>query len=334
MIIILPYILKDIKKQTRRRRLSYWSRLLFLGLALQIKVGLAKPALGHYPEGTAYRAFQFPDHLVPAIDGDLTDWEVVGDSYAILTGQFHDLISPEVEASDSDDFAARLMVGWNKAENRLYVAAQVRDDMHQIDRPAGSATMLWEDDAMELFIDADHSGGQFANFTELSHEERIRRNGAEANHFVLAGPPPDEDFFVNFSAAAWYALPDGPYTRAAVDFVGILGGKGVTNYEVMLVPFDRVDVNAVFQSEEHLLQENEILGFNVEFNDFDMHSELFDAKWSLSGQHNSYRFSDRFTDLILMPLEGTFQATVVELRSWGSLKAFLFTELYQRGVSE
>ena len=70
--------------------------------------------------------------------------------------------------------------------------------MHQIDRPAGSATVLWEDDAMELFIDADHSGGQFANFTELSHEERIRRNGVEANHFVLAGPPPDEDFFVNF----------------------------------------------------------------------------------------------------------------------------------------
>ena len=308
--------------------------LFFLGLALQITVGLAKPALGHYPEGVAYRAFQFPDHLVPAIDGDLTDWEVVGDSYAILTGQFHDLISPEVEASDSDDFAARLMVGWNKAENRLYIAAQVRDDIHQIDRPAGSAEVIFRDDAMELFIDADHSGGQFANFTELSDEEYRRRNGTEANHFVLAGPSPDEDFFVNYSAAAWYALPDGPYTRAAVEFAGVLGGEGVTNYEVMLVPFDHVDINAVFQSEEHLLREGEILGFNVEFNDLDVHSELFDAKWSLSGQHNSYRFSDRFTDLMLMPLEGTLQGTAVEPRSWGHLKAYLDTELYHGGVSE
>ena len=305
-------------------------RLFFLGLALQITVGLAKPALGHYPEGVAYRAFQFPDHLVPAIDGDLTDWEVVGDSYAILTGQFYDLISPEVEASDSDDFAARLMVGWNKAENRLYIAAQVRDDIHQIDRPAGSAAVIFRDDAMELFIDADHSGGQFANFTELSHEEQLRRNGTEANHFVLAGPPPDEDFFVNYSAAAWYALPDGPYTRAAVEFAGVLGGEGVTNYEVMLVPFDLVDVNAVFQSEEHLLREGEILGFNVEFNDLDVHSELFDAKWSLSGQHNSYRFSDRFTDLMLMSLEGTLQGTAVEPRSWGRLKASLYTEAVPR----
>ena len=307
---------------------------VFLALALQITVGSAKPVLGHYPEGVAYRAFQFPDHLVPVIDGDLRDWEVVGESYAILTGQFHDLISPEVEASDSDDFAARLMVGWNKAENRLYIAAQVRDDIHQIDRPAGSATVIWKDDAMVLFIDADHSGGQFANFTELSHEEWRRRNGTEASHFVLAGPPPDEDFFVNYSAAAWYALSDGPYTRAAVEFVGVLGGEGVTNYEVMLVPFDRIDINAVFQSEEHVLRENEILGFNVEFNDFDVHSELFDAKWSLSGQYNSNRFSDRFTDLILMPLEGILQLTAVESRSWGRLKASLSTELYHQGVSE
>ena len=311
-----------------------WSRLFLITLVLQITIGLAKPVLGHYPEGVGYRAFQFPDHLVPVIDGDLKDWEVVGDPYAILTGQFHDLINPEIEASDSDDFAARLMIGWNKAENKLYIAAQVRDDIHQIDRPAGSATALFQDDAMELFIDADHSGGQFANFAELSHEEQLQRNGAEANHFVLAGPPPDKDFFVNYSAAAWYALPDGPYTGAALEFAGVLGGKGVTNYEVMLVPFDRVDVNAVFQSEEHLLQEGEILGFNVEFNDFDVHSKRYDAKWSLSGQYNSNRFSNRFTDLILMPLEGTFQVTAVESISWGRLKASLYTEQYHQGVSE
>ena len=310
-----------------------WSRLFFLVLVLQITASSVKPVLGHYPEGVAYRAFQFPDYLVPVIDGDLRDWEVVGDSYVISTGQFHDLIT-EVEASDSDDLSVRLMVGWNKAVNRLYIAAQVRDDIHQIDRPAGSATVLWEDDAMELFIDADHSGGQFANFTELSPEEWRRRNGAEANHFVLAGPPPDEDFFVNYSAAAWYALPDGPYTGAAVEFVGVLEGEGVTNYEVMLVPFDLVDINAVFQSEEHFLEEGEILGFNVEFNDFDVHSDRYDAKWSLSGQYNSNRFSDRFTDLILMPLEGTFQVTAVESSSWGRLKASLYIEQYHRGVSE
>jgi hypothetical protein len=179
---------------------------------------------------------------------------------------------------------------------------------------------------MELFIDADHSGGRYANFTELSPDEQLQRNGAEANHFVLAGPPPDEDFFVNFSSAAWYSLSSGPYTEAAIGFVGVSGGNGVTSYEVMLAPFDHVDVNAVFQSKEHVLIEREIIGFNVEFNDFDANSELFDAKWSISGQLNSFRFSERFADLILMPLEAIFQPTIVETNSWGRLKATMQLE--------
>ncbi len=289
-------------------------------LALQLIIGLTSPAIGHQPEGEIYKAFQFSNLLVPSIDGDLSDWALVDDSYVIETDHLQNLISSEVRMSDSDDFSVRLMVGWNKTANRLYIAAQVRDDIHQIDRPVGSAALrIFQDDAMELFIDADHSGGQYANFTELSPEEQLQRNGAEANHFVLAGPPPDDDFFINFSAAAWYALAGGPYTAAAIGFVGVPGGNGVTSYEVMLAPFDHVDVNAVFQSKEHVLIESEIIGFNVEFNDFDANSELFDAKWSISGQLNSYRFSERFADLILMPLEGIFQPTIVETNSWGRL---------------
>ena len=68
------------------------------------------------------------------------------------------------------------------------------------------------------------------------------------------------------------------------------------------------------------MEEGEIIGFNAEFNDFDLRSELFDAKWSLSGQLNSFRFSERFSDLILMPLEGIFQPTVTRKSSWGLLK--------------
>ena len=304
-------------------------RFFFTTLILQIAILFSvSPTWGHQPEGEVYRAFQFSDSQVPSIDGDLSDWDIVGDSYTILTGQFYDLVNPEVEAGDSEDFSVRLMVGWNKASNRIYVAAQVRDDIHQVDRPVGSAAVrIFQDDAMELFIDADHSGGQFANFTDLSSEEQLRRNGAEANHFVLAGPPPDEDVFVNFSAAAWYALEDGPFTQAVVEYTGTMGAVGVTNYEVMLVPFDRVDMNAAFQSIEHDLREEEIIGFNVEFNDFDANSELFDAKWSLSGQLNSFRFSERFADLILMPIEGIFQATIVEANSWGRIKASLDAEL-------
>jgi hypothetical protein len=87
----------------------------------------------------------------------------------------------------------------------------------------------------------------------------------------------------------------------------------------MFVPFDRIDVNAVFLSAEHRLREGEVLGFNVEFDDYDRFPELLDAKWSLSGGQNSFQLSERFADLMLMPPDDILP-TVVEDVSWGRLK--------------
>ena len=283
--------------------------------------GLTSSVHGHLPSGKVYQAFQFPDHLLPVIDGELRDWDWVDESYAISTADFRDLVKEEDAGFDSADFSVRLMVGWNYASNQLFVAARVVDDIHQVDRPSGSAAVrIFQDDAMEFFLDADHSGGQYADFAELSPEEQLSRNGTEASHFVIAGPPPDNDFFINFSAAAWYALADGPFSKTAYRLEETADGTLAFNYELMLVPFDLIDVDAVFLSDEHRLQEGEIIGVNVEFNDFDLSSELLDSKWSLSGGYNSFRFAERFTDLMLMPFESIFQ-TEVEGMTWGRIKA-------------
>ncbi len=290
--------------------------LVFLILA-------AVPCYAHAPEDGVFRAFKFPAGFEPQVDGQLDDWSIVGPGYRISSEDFHDLVGGA--QTDADDFYVELTVGWSEDLNRLYIAAEVRDDIHQIDRLAGAAaTQIFLDDAFELFLDADHSGGQFANFTELTPEEQLKINGTDANHFVLGGPPPDGEFFVGYSAAAWYALPDGPYTQAALSHDGEIGGRGVTRYEMSLVPFDRIDVSAAFLSVEHRLQEGEIVGFNAEFNDYDLRPDLLDAKWSLSGQLNSYRFSERFADLMLMPLESIFTPTSVDVRSWADVKNHLF----------
>ena len=277
------------------------------------------PVWGHLPAGKLYKAFQFPAQLEPVIDADLGDWRVVDSSYMVATDDFFDLLAQEDSMVDLADFSVRLMIGWSQTGNKLFVAAQVDDDIHQIDRAPGTAGMrIFQDDDMEVFIDADHSGGQYANFTDLSPEEQLQLNGASASHFVLAGPPPDGDYFVNFSAAEWYSLHDGEYSKAAYHFDE---STGTTTYELMVVPFDNVDMRTAILSREHILRENEILGFNVEFNDFDSMPELFDAKWSLSGGHNSFRFSERFGDLRLMPLEDIFGTTSIESQSWGRIKA-------------
>ena len=62
--------------------------------------------------------------------------------------------------------------------------------------------------------------------------------------------------------------------------------------------------------------------FNVEFDDFDGKQEIMDAKWSLSGKFNSYRFAEHFSDLELMPLDRMFVPTLVLTEmSWAAIKA-------------
>jgi hypothetical protein len=289
-------------------------------LLLSIMLGRLSDVFAHAPESAVYKAFQFPPGAEPEIDGFLADWSIVGKSYEIGDDRLTDLVRDA--SSDPEDLRARLWVGWSPLLNKLYVAARVRDDIHQVDRiPGSAATKIFTDDALEIFFDADHSGGQYANFTALTADEALSVNGSEANHFVLGGPPPDDVILVNYSAANWYSLEDGPYTAAAIEHQGEIGDGGVTVYELAITPFNRIDMGAAFLSVEHVLREGEVIGFNVEFDDFDSSQELMDAKWSLSGKFNSYRFAESFSDLEMMPLAPMFRPTLVPIeRSWALIK--------------
>ena len=55
-------------------------RLLLPFFALLLAV---LPLYGHYPENTVFKIFQFPDDRVPAMDGDLGDWDIVPQDYFV-----------------------------------------------------------------------------------------------------------------------------------------------------------------------------------------------------------------------------------------------------------
>ena len=291
------------------------------GLASAIRAGglaallTATAASGHLPVGQEISAFRFPEGMAPEVDGLLGDWAIAGPA-TLTTDDFVDLVGEA--PADPDDLDIRVWIGWSPHTNRLYVAAQVRDDMRQVDRPAGTVTTrIFQDDDMEVFLDGDHSGGQYADFSDLGQEEQLKRNGAQASHFVLAGPHDDGEFFVIFSAAAWYAEADGQYTRAALSGEDPDGGPGVVRYEVSLAVFDEVHMTADFLSRRRQLADGDVIGFNLEFSDYDAHSELLDAKWSLSGGHNAFRLAERFSDLRLEPLT----STPVKPSTWGRIKS-------------
>src|SRR6267142_1206890 len=78
---------------------------------------LAVPALRALdrPEVT-FKVFQFPADKIPRIDGDISDWDIVGDDYAIKMDQFVDDGKPN-RVRDPKNLDVKVRVGWVKGLN-------------------------------------------------------------------------------------------------------------------------------------------------------------------------------------------------------------------------
>ena len=136
------------------------ARLLFLILYA------AAPAAGDY------RAPYAP--VPPAIDG-------VPDDVAWASAEWRDLRFPIIgEMPDEDDFSGRYKVVWS--DTHLFLLAEIRDD-RLVDSTANPLERYWDDDALEIFIDEDASGGlhQF-DYSAFAYHISL------ANHAVDIGP--------------------------------------------------------------------------------------------------------------------------------------------------
>lgn len=90
----------------------------------------------------------------PVIDGVANDaaWEA---------GDWHEMTSLMWgSAPESGDFSGRYKLRWNK--DALYLLAEIQDD-HLSDTYANPLERYWDDDCLEIFIDADASGGDHLN---------------------------------------------------------------------------------------------------------------------------------------------------------------------------
>ena len=90
----------------------------------------------------------------PTIDG-------VALESAWQTAPWYDMTSVMIgETPSSNDFSGRYKLLWNK--NALYLLAEIQDD-HLSDTYADPLERYWDDDCLEIFIDADRSGGDHLN---------------------------------------------------------------------------------------------------------------------------------------------------------------------------
>ena len=90
--------------------------------------------MADFPEGMVYRVFQFPDSLLPVMDGDLSDWDIVPEKYWTGTRNPMETVKGLGTDFDEEDLSVRTVVGWNDAYNRLYfmVEAYQEEGAHNL----------------------------------------------------------------------------------------------------------------------------------------------------------------------------------------------------------
>jgi hypothetical protein len=299
----------------------------FLALVL---IFASTAAFAHFPEGVTYFIAQFPDANVPVIDASLDDWvPLSGTAYEITTEMLYEQLAGMGLAGtgvDLSDAAIWMATGWNEAANKLYVGAQMYDNLHMVLRPTGEPTLMWQQDDLEFMTDADHSGGQYAGFADLTPEESKRQVGSQAQQYAYAYPNADGINAISFMAATWDVEP--PYQEVAFDFQGTNLGPGTVIYEISATLWQDCNWMGPDQSVEADLTEGEIVGLQFSFGDFDdpENPTQYHAFWTVSGQDATFKQAERFADFMLAPIDETIDwektgPLAVESNTCGRIKA-------------
>ncbi len=78
---------------------------------------------------------------------------------------------------DKEDFSGRYRLLWD--QNYLYLQAEITDDQ-LFDKSADPTELYWDDDALEIFVDSDGSGGNHQyNHTALAYHIGLDNQAAD-----------------------------------------------------------------------------------------------------------------------------------------------------------
>ena len=180
--------------------------ILFVILTFSKTYALKRPEV-------EFKIFQFPPNMIPCIDGNTQDWDIVPDDYIIGTDQLFDDTGDRETDIDPKDFDVKVRVGWVKGLNRLYFLYEAYDDYWDFSRNS------LHNDIIELVVDGDLSGGPLIkswnpNKDIVSKEElHISFHGVHAQNYHIFTPPGNKDWTMVWGCAQW--IKDLPYADKA-----------------------------------------------------------------------------------------------------------------------
>jgi len=299
---------------------------IFLSVCLiaALCTGLA----AHEPADVTYFAFGFPLHAIPVADGDLSDWDMVPESYEINLGDdFYETVRGIGTDLDFADINIKNMIGWNEETNRVFSASDVVDDFlhNKRETPSGHN---WDDD-INFMIDADHSGGdQFPDgIHDLSDEERLLIEYTGMQLYTALIPPIDGWWLFMYhhdTEFPWLTngknTPSPDHLEVGWSRTGESDGPGTYTYEFRVAPWEFLDYRGVGGSTEVDLEVGNVIHIGYMFKDYDT-SDSYEGSYDFPPIHNVWRNASVLGDFELAPVDLSMFPTAVETDSWGRIKA-------------
>ena len=216
-----------------------------------------------FPE-IEFKIFQFPSNMIPRIDGNTEDWDMVTEDYFYGTDLLID-VQPEVPGIDSTarntpvdpkDKDVKVCIGWVKGLNRLYILYESYDNYWDFGMPGT------QNDMFEIVVDADRSAGDFIfiEFGEKDYMNREIHKGSHAQNYHICTPAVDKSWAMVWNCPAW--LNKLPYLNCAYSYDFKHGESGNLIMECWITPFDYISFNGPGYSTISRLRENDVIGLS------------------------------------------------------------------------
>jgi len=284
-----------------------------LSLTCALALAAGGPAAALERPDREFKVFQFPADAIPRIDGDPSDWAMVGDDYVIGS----DMLAADDGSGahpDPKSLGVKVRVGWVKGLNRLYFLYEATDDYWDFADPG------LHNDTFELAVDGDRSGGPFiARFHPdlapagtavpqstaryISNQEAwFAFQGVSAQNYHIFMPARDKDWAMAWGPQAGW-IKRLPWSNIAYRYSFKPGEGGKLTAELWITPFDHADARGPAYSVESQLTEDKIIGLAWAVMDYDGPHTAARHFWNLSPRHTMYGQASQLCAFRLMPLD-------------------------------
>ena len=254
----------------------------------------------------AFKIFQFPQNMIPSIDGKTDDWDIVGDEYSIGTDQLTDNRDSNThEVVDPKNLEVKVKAGWVKGMSRLYFLYEAYDDYWDFSLPD------LHNDIFELVVDGDRSGGPFiSSFHSINDLDKMESylsfQGVQAQNYHIYTPPEGKEWAFVWGSQAW--MKRLPYANAAYNYKLMPGDSGRLILEFWITAFDYAGQEGPSRAVESELEEYKTIGLSWAIIDYDdVNKSSNNGFWTLSKERKMYGNATYLLPFRLMPLEDRFQ---------------------------